>query len=136
MATVPSSSVSAAAQYGLDQLRLQQTRLAAQRAEQTAQALQAEAANARQDAFRARDRAQKLESESSQASSEASRLRQGMTLLQSTGQLHAQQQRAVSNARITSTTVVEQQSGTSSTSRTPVVNAQGQVTGRVLSTTA
>lgn len=140
MSTVSSSSGTTAAQYGMDQLRLQQTRLAAQRAEQTAQALQSEAANARQDADQARERARSLEVDSTQAQSEAVRIRRGLMMLQSAGSLQVQRARVVDNAQITRPAAMPQASAVVSTggtaSKIPVVNTQGQVTGRVINTTA
>jgi hypothetical protein len=120
----------------MDQLRLQQTRIAAQRAEQTAQTLQSEAASARQDADQARERARSLEVESSQAQSEAVRMRRGLNMLQSAGSLQVQQARVADNAQISRPAVVQQASPAASVSKAPVVNTQGQVTGRVVNTTA
>lgn len=140
MSSVSSSSGTTAAQYGMDQLRLQQTRVAAQRAEQTAQSLQSEAANARRDADQARERARSLEVESSQAQSDAVRMRRGLNMLQSEGQLQVQQARVADNAQVTRPAAVPQAhpqaSVAASTGKTPVVNTQGQVTGRVINTTA
>jgi hypothetical protein len=140
MSSVSSSPGTTAARYGMDQLRLQQTRMAAQRAEQTAQSLQSEAANARQDADQARERARSLEVESSQAQSEAVRMRRGLTMHQSEGSLQVQQARVADNAQVTRPAVVQQASPqtstAASTSKAPVVNTQGQVTGRVINTTA
>lgn len=136
MSSVSSSSVSAAARYGMDQLRLQQTRIAAQRAEQTAQSLQSDAANARRNADQARERARSLEVESNQAQSEAVRMRRGLNMLESAGSLQVQQARVADNAQVTRPAAVQQASPAVSASKTPVVNTQGQVTGRVVNTTA
>jgi hypothetical protein len=131
MAAISSSSGSPAVQYGLSQLRLQQVRRSAEQAEQTAQILQAQAAGARREANQADERARSLEVESSQAQSKAAQARQGVAMLQSTGQNEARLARV-------STNMVVQQSGQQATTsgKTPVVNTQGQVTGRVVNTTA
>lgn len=131
MAAVSSSTGSVVAQYGLSQLRLQQTRRVAQEAEQTAEALQAQAQAARQDAQQADDRARSLESESTKAQTTAVNARQSLSLLQVSGQNQASLERV-------STNMVVQQSGKPATtsSPAPVVNTQGQVTGRVVNTTA
>ncbi len=130
MATVSSSSGSTAAQYGLAQLRLQQTRRSAEQAEQTAQILQSQAAAARREADQADERARQMEVDASKAQSNAVRARQGLALLQTTGQNEARLTRVSSNA------VVQQSGQAATTSAAPVVNAQGQVTGRVVNTTA
>lgn len=131
MAAVSSSSGSTALQYGLSQLRLQQVKRSADQAEQTAQALQAQAAAARRNADQANEKARSLEIESSNAQSNAFRAQQGVAMLQSTGQNEARLARVSSN-------MVVQQSGQQATTggATPVVNAQGQVTGQVVNTTA
>jgi hypothetical protein len=131
MAAVSSNTGSTVAQYGLSQLRLQQTRRAAQQAEQTADNLQAQARAARQDAQQADDRARSLEADSAKARLTAANAQQSLSLLQVSGQNQVTLERV-------STKMVVQQSGKPATtsSPAPVVNAQGQVTGRVVNTTA
>lgn len=131
MPTVPSTSASPAMQYGLSQLRLQQTRRNAEQAEQAAQSLQAQAAAARRDADQADEKARSLEVDAAKAQSSAASARQGLAMLQSTGDNEARLTRVSSNM------VVQQSGQQSATSgKAPVVNAQGQVTGRVVNVTA
>ncbi len=132
MATVSSSS-SAALQYGLTQLRVQQTKQAAAQAEQLANALQTQASAARQVARQEEDRAHSLDADSAKASAQASNYRQSLSLVQSTAVNAAQLSRVSSNMVVQQAS--QTQASTAGTPR-PVVNTQGQVTGKVVNTTA
>lgn len=130
MAIVSSNSATA---YGLGQLQLQQARRNADQAEFAAQALQAQARQARRDADVAEEKASTLAVQSSQAQSRATSARQGMALAQSNQQMQTVLGRMAENIR-----PVQRSGGAQAapTKAEPVVNTQGQVTGRVVNTTA
>ncbi|MDD5249891.1 MAG: hypothetical protein PHY45_12950 [Rhodocyclaceae bacterium] len=135
MAIISSTVASSAAQYGLGQLRLQQAKRSADQAEQAAQALQAQAQDARRAADQADENARSLAVASTQAQADAGKARQGLAALQSVGQMETQL------ANVADRVIMQQQSAqagvlTKSVKAAPVVNTQGQVTGRVVNTTA
>lgn len=128
------TSTQSAAQAGLQQLKLQQAKRNAERAEQTASALQAQAADAQRVANNAQENARALSVRSAEAQSVAGQARQGLAIIRSVDQMQAQ-------LSSTATQVVErrqspQTSTTSQATKAPVVNTQGQITGTVVNTTA
>lgn len=138
-----STGTQSAAQAGLGQLQLQQARQNAARAEQTARALRAEAASAQQVANNAQENARALSVRSEQAQSEAGQARQGVTVIESAGQMQTQlgnvASRIVVAAERDQSTQPAETSTTAQTANVPnapVVNTQGQVTGTVVNTTA
>lgn len=139
MAAISSTVVGAQAamQAGWQQLRLQQAKQNAERAEANAQALSARAANAQRDADRAQENARTLSVQSSQAQDVAGQARQGLAMIRSVGEMQTQLSNTVSQ-------VVERQevapvvvdSAPQEEVSAPVVNLSGQVTGTVVNTTA
>lgn len=135
------SSIQTVTQGALQQLRLQQAKRDADRAEQTAQSLQGQAQDAQRVANRAEEVARSLSVQADQAQSQAGKARQGLASLSSLGQLQALVDHV--SDQVFQTPLNTQQSAptvptTSQTqaSTTPVVNTQGQVTGTVVNTTA
>ena len=134
MAIGSSTSGSSGVQSGFGQLKLQQARRNADLAEQTAQSLQAQAQEAGTAAGRAEENARSLAIDASQAQTNAGRARQGLAAVQSASQMQPQL------AKIAEHVVVQKPQATQQPSApvkpAPVVNTQGQVTGRVINTTA
>ncbi|MCX7174553.1 MAG: hypothetical protein NT159_11660 [Proteobacteria bacterium] len=134
------SNIQSATQGAWQQLRLQQAKRDADRADQTAQALQAQAEDAQRVANRAEAEAKSLGVQADQAQSEATRARQGLASLSSMGQMqtllnHVTEQvfQVPQNTQQSTQLSVPVKSQTGAT---PVVNTQGQVTGTVVNTTA
>lgn len=131
--TLPSAT-----QDAWQQLRLQQAQRDADRAERTAESLQAQARDAQKVALRANETARSLSVQADQAQSEAGKARQGVASLSSLGQF----QTLVNHVsdQVTQRLQNTQQSAPVNSqvpvSTTPVVNTQGQVTGTVVNTTA
>lgn len=137
MAAISSTSGSqSAAQYGWQQLRLQQARQNAQQAEQNALNLQRQAADAQQAADRAQENARSLATRSDQAQTNAGRARQGLAMIESSRQ--AQTLLATKTEQVVARQpAAETTTGTNTPDSTsPVVNTQGQLTGTVVNTTA
>lgn len=128
------SSTSSANEYGLQQLRVQQARRSAEQAEQAAQLLEAQAAGAQQAAEQAQENARSLSVESSQAQARAGQARQGLIAMGSAQQAITQLTNAVNQAAVPVTTSVPTTQSVGSPP--PVVNTQGQVTGKIVNTTA
>lgn len=127
-----SSTVGAqtAAQAALQQLRVQQAKQNAERAEFTARALRAEANNAQHEADRAQDKARSLHVRSGQAQTAAGQARQGLAMLKSLSDMQA-------NLVNTVNQVNERQGEARPVSAsTPVVNTSGQLTGTVVNVVA
>ena len=118
-----SLNTSAALQSGA-QARLQQAQREAARAEQNAQSLQASAQNAKQEARRAAQEAKTLSAQSDQASVDARSARQNVT------EISNQQQRDNVAQQVTNVKF------TPMSGPPPVVNAQGQLTGTMVNTSA
>lgn len=145
MAAISSSiaGAQAATQAGWQQLRLQQARQNADRAEATAQALQARAADAQRVAEGANEDARSLSVQSAQARSVAGQARQGLAMVRSVGEMQASLSNTVSQ-------VSERQAVPPSPQQSPpqavqvearvdappVLNTSGQITGVVVNTTA
>lgn len=149
MTSIPSlSGAQSAAQSGLQQLRLQQAKRDAERAEQTARALQVQAREAQQQASQAQQNARSIASQADQAQDSAGQARQGLAMVKTTSQMQIQLSNTVSH--VTETLDTAQASATPSpstvtattatpataTTAAPVINVQGQVTGTVVNTTA
>lgn len=139
MATVFSTSIGAqsATQAGWQQLRLQQARQNAQRAEQAAQALAAKAADAQRVADRADENARSLYAQSGQARSVAGQARQGLAVIKSVGEM----QSSLANT-VDQVSVRQQAASTDNTVEkapatpvAPVVNTSGQMTGVMVNIT-
>lgn len=126
------SSTSGASQFGWDQLKLQQARRNADQAEQAAQSLQAQAQAAQRTADRAEENARALAVDSNQARASVGKARQSLAAIQTEGQMQTQ------IAKVVDQVAQAQQSAPSSAAplSAPVVNAQGQVTGTTINTTA
>jgi hypothetical protein len=165
MAAISSTSSSqAATQVGLQQLKLQQARQNAERAEQTARSLQSQAASASLVADRAQEDARTLAVQASQAQSSAGQARQGLAIIKSTVQMQTQlaskveqvverqpsapltQAPQASSAPVASTQQVvdrtqQMQAVVQPAQETPapqksLINAVGEIIGRVINTTA
>jgi hypothetical protein len=157
MAAITSSVAGAqtAAQAGWQQLKLQQARQNAERAEATAQALAVRASEAQRVADREQENARSLSSQAGQAESVAGRARQGVAMLRSTSDMQSQLANRVDQAaeRQGVQLVKETESASEpvqarggltgnyfseSAARVsaPVVNLSGQMTGVVVNTTA
>lgn len=137
MAAISSTSVGAqaAAQAGLQQLKLQQARQNAERAEQIARALAAKAADAEGVAYRAEENARSLGVQSDQASSAAGQARQGLAMIQSVGHMQSALASTVSQASVRQN-VKEADTIAPKADSAPVLNTSGQITGVVVNTTA
>lgn len=137
MVAISSTAVGAqaATQAGWQQLKLQQARQNADRAEAVAQSLAARAAEAQRVAERAQESARDLSVQSGQAQSAAGKARQGLAMLHSVGEMQTRLSNTVGQ-------VVERQDvapiaeSMSRDTTPPVVNLSGQVTGTVVNTTA
>ncbi len=118
-------------------MKLQQARLNAERAEQTARALEARAADAQRVADRADENARSLNVQSDQASSVAGQARQGLAMVKSVSQMQSSLSNTVSQVterqEVKETGAVTQASQVESP---PVINTSGQITGVVVNTTA
>lgn len=136
MAAVSSSAgYQAATQAAFQQLKVQQARQNADRAEQVANALAAKANEAQRDADRAEENARSLSVQSNQARTAAGQARQGLSMVQSVSRMAVQLAGTVEQ-------VVERTGRQASSSEAPpaksapVMNTTGQMTGTVVNTTA
>ena len=124
-----------ASQFGWEQLKLQQAQRNAEQAQQTAQSLQAQAQDAQRTADKAQDNARSLSVQADQAQSDAGRAEQGLAAIRTNGQAQTQLTNALNQAapqpavQPAAAAPVQQKPA-------PVVNAQGQTTGRVINTSA
>lgn len=132
------SATSSANQYGLQQLMVQQARRNADQAEQTAAALKAQADDAQQVADQAQANARSLSVQSDQAQQRAGQARQGLAALsveqQGVNLLSLAVDRVL--ARQQASTSMARSGSTVTSAPAPVTNSQGQVTGRIVNTTA
>ncbi|MDD5177242.1 MAG: hypothetical protein PHQ05_12560 [Sterolibacterium sp.] len=129
----PVSSISSANQYGWQQFKLQQAKRNADQAEQAALSLKTQANDAQRVADRAEENARSLWVQSDQAQTKAGQARQGLAAIGTAQQSVAQLSKTVDQV------LVREQAATSttpSTSTLPVTNSQGQVTGKIVNTTA
>jgi hypothetical protein len=127
------SGAQSAAQYGWEQLKLQQAQRNADQAQQTAQSLLVQAQDAQRTADRAQDNARSLSVQAEQAQTNAGQAAQGLAAIKTVDQMQSQLITVVDQ-------VVQRQQKSLPTPpqqpSTPVVNTQGQTTGRVINTTA
>lgn len=147
---ISASGTASAVQSGWQQLKLQQAQRNATQAEQTARMLEAQASSAKRDADRAQDNARALEIQSGQARDDAGRARQGLAAIKSTQDMQARLGNTVDQAlkthaetsTVTPSTADESSTPavvpTASTAATasPVINTQGETTGRIINITA
>jgi hypothetical protein len=97
----------------------------ADQAEREAQSLQAQAQSARTAASRAQGEARNLETQSNQADIRAGRARQNVEVIRS----ESQQKNQLSSS-------FDSSSQSQQTQTSPVVNTQGQLTGKLINATA
>jgi hypothetical protein len=138
VATISASlSVESAARSGFQQLRVQEARRSADRAEQVARSLQSAAQVAQREADQANENARSLSVRSGQARVDAGRARQGVDFLDSVGRMEAQLVNTVGQVaeRVTEPAAVQVRAVEAS-SPSAVVNTQGQLTGTLVSTQA
>lgn len=136
MAAISSTvGVQVVTQAAFQQIKLQQARQNAERADQMARSLQAAAAEAQQEADRAQEDARSLSLQSRQAQSAARQARQGVALIRSVNDMEQGLSRIGFRASDTVTNVVESEP-VSPVESAPVINTSGQVTGVVVNTTA
>jgi hypothetical protein len=115
-------------------LRLQQAKRDAEQAEQVARALQAQAQAAQQNANEAVERARTITSQSDQAQATAGQARQGLAAVSTVAQMQGQLSGVV--AQVTEKLAPPKAAPAIKSTPVPVVNAEGQVTGTVVNTTA
>lgn len=131
MAAISSTvGVQAATQAAMQQLKVQQVKQNAERAEFAARALRAQANQAQQVADRAQEEARSLYVRSDQAQNAAGQARQGLAMLKSVGIIETTLTNIASQASERQAQIQQ------SSVPTPVVNTSGQVTGTVIDTVA
>ena len=131
------TSIQSATQDAWQQLKLQQAKRDADRADQTATSLQIQAQDAQRVASRAEEVARSLSVQAEQAQSEAGRARQGLASLSSLGQVDQLLTHVVDQASQRTQSSSQPAPPAKATASTkPVVNTQGQVTGTLVNTTA
>lgn len=132
-----SSGVETAVRSGFQQFRVVEARRTAERMEEVARRLQAQAATAQRTADRAQDDARSLTVQSEQARDDAGRARQGVAYLDALGRMQNEVGRVVGRVAerlgVPATPDVKE---VAAAPPAPVVNTQGQVTGTLVSTTA
>jgi len=135
LSAVQSANVSA---YG--QLRVQQAQRNAERAEQEARALQADARTAKTVADRAQENARNLQVQTNQAFDNAGRARQGVAALRSSaeslGELGFRAGQVLERLTPSESEAASVKLETATPAPKPVVNTSGQTTGAVISVTA
>jgi methyl-accepting chemotaxis protein len=139
MAAISSTAGSqSVAQSALQELRIQQARQNAGRAEQVARSLRQQAVEAQRDADRADENARSLSVQSDQAAAVAGRARQGLEAIRSAGEMQARLSQTVGriNELPDSSVPVADVSGDVGPAPVPVVNTSGQITGTLVNTTA
>lgn len=121
-------------QAAFQQLKLQQARQNAERAEQIARSLQNQAAAAQREADRAQENALDLSVRSSNAQSEAGRARQGLAMIRSVNEMKANLSTQLTRVE---TSMSEAENGPAAPAAAgPVINTSGQLTGTVINTAA
>jgi len=121
-------------QTAFQQLKLQQARQNADRAEQQARSLQIQATDAQRDADRAEENARDLSVRSSRAQSEAGRARQGLAMIRLVNDMKSDLSVVLTRA---GSAVNEVENGSSQPAETtPIINTSGQLTGTVVNTVA
>lgn len=120
------------------QLQQQQVQRAADQAEQKARSLRAQASDAQSTADRAQENARVLRVQSEQAQGEATGARMDLAAMRSLGTVQSQfnQWRAELASALGSAEISSTSASTAATGSQPVLNAEGQTTGTLLSVTA
>jgi len=139
MAAISSTAGSqSVAQSTLQELRIQQARQNAGRAEQVASSLRQQAAEAQRNADRAEANARSLSVQSVQAETVAGRARQGLAAIRSAGEMQTQLSQVVGriSGKSESSLPASDVSGNVAPAPAPVVNTSGQITGTLINTTA
>lgn len=139
MAAISSTvGMQAVAQSGLQQLKLQQARQNAERAEMTARSLQAQAAGAQREADRAQEKARSLTVQANQAQDVAGKARQGLVMTRSASEMGQRLTNTVEQAseRMNVAQTSEAADKPTGAATAPVVNLAGQTTGTLVNTTA
>jgi len=136
MAVISSTAgMQAVTQAAFQQLKLQQARQNADRAEQVARALQTKAAAAQQVADQAQEDARSLTVQSSRAQNIAGQARQGVAMVESVGEMQTRLSGTID--RVAQMQVeVPVPEVTSPVPGNPVINTSGQATGTLVNTTA
>lgn len=135
MATIsPLSGAQSAAQFGLQQLRLQQAKRDAEQAEQTARSLLGQARDAQRKATAAQETARSITAQAEQAQAVAGQARQGLAIVKTVGDMQVQLSNVVT--QVTEKLKLAEPATITQKSAAPVVNTQGQLTGTVVNTTA
>lgn len=120
-------------QLGWQQFKLQQAKRNADQAERAAQILQQQAWDAKNEADRAQENARSLGVQSDQAQSTAARARQGLAAISSAATMQIQLMSVADQA------IQRQQNvppgAQVQNKASPVLNTQGQATGKIISTT-
>ncbi|MCX7179096.1 MAG: hypothetical protein NTX56_10080 [Proteobacteria bacterium] len=129
-----SLSMQSVTQLGWQQFKLQQAKRSADQAERSAQILQQQAGNAQREADRTQEEARALAVQSDQAQSLAVRARRGLSALSSESAMQSRLTHVIDQAteRLANTSSVS----VTQTKAAPVVNSQGQTTGKIINTTA
>ena len=138
------SGMQAASQQSLQQLKVQQALRTADQAEQNARSLRAQAGDAQRSADIAQENARSLTVQSDQASSNAGRARQGLAVLKSVSETgtrlsvaYEKVAQLVQETKVPQNAVSTPQAAVTVTNpSSPVVNTQGQTTGKIVNTTA
>jgi hypothetical protein len=135
MATISSlSSVQTSVSSAASQLRLQQATRDAEQAEQNARSLAADARQAWRVANDAQQSARSISAKADQAQTNATQARMGVTAIKTGTQVQVQLVGATgSTAEVAKAT---EAGPPAPSTASPVVNTQGQLTGRVVNTTA
>lgn len=144
--TSATSNSLSVAQLGMQQLRVQQAKQNAERAESAARSLRSQADAAQREASQAQENARSLNMRSDQAQSVASQAHQGMAAMRSQTDMQVRLSNTVdqvverasvsvadanaTNSNESASSVAEQHTSQ------PVVNTSGQLTGTVVNTTA
>lgn len=136
MASISSTSgLQGVTQAAFQQLKLQQARQNADRAEQVARSLQNQAAEAQRDADRAQENVRDLSVLSSRARGEAGRARQALAMIRSVNEMKADL-----STRLTRVEALANEAKTGSITPVvaqvlaPVINTSGQLTGTAINT--
>lgn len=119
-------------QAAFQQLKLQQARQNAERAEQIARSLQNQAAAAQREADRAQENARDLSALSSRAQGEAGRARQGLAMIQSVNEMKADLSTVLT--RVEASANEAENGSITPVAAAPVINTSGQLTGTMINT--
>lgn len=147
---MPTSSVTSgtqlATQLGWQQLKVQQAQRNAAAAEQTARSLESQANQAKREAVRAQEGARSLEVQSGQARDNAGRAQQGLAAIKSASQMTERLGTTIERATQTQkspeittpspSTATPAPTAIATATVSPVINTQGETTGRIVNTTA